>query len=186
MGCRIQKLMAGSCIWMLLGCSPSYSSDSAALERPQPQAGIFDELLESGKSHFFAGRYAKALSIWEESETQFPYGFRMDKWKARALLMENHPELAYELLSPYLQIIPEHPELLLLLGKCRFEQGNYTEAVELLEWGAGCVTGIAGIYLTRAEMYYHIGLHSKAGEFRQIAQRLLHLEKKNEITTPSP
>ncbi|MCF7914243.1 MAG: tetratricopeptide repeat protein [Spirochaetaceae bacterium] len=186
MGCRIQKLMAGSCIWMLLGCSPSFSSDSVPMKSPQPQEGVFDERLESGKRHFFAGRYAKALSIWEESEIQFPYGFRMDKWKARALLMENHPELAYELLCPYLQIIPEHPELLLLLGKCRFEQGNYTEAVELLEWGAGCVTGIAGIYLTRAEMYYHIGLHSKAGEFRQIAQRLLNLERKNEITTPSP
>ena len=179
MGCRIQKLMAGSCIWMLLGCSPGYASESVL-------PGRFDELLESGKKQFFAGHYTEALNIWEESETQFPYGFRMDKWKARALLMENHPEPAYQLLAPYLQIIPEHPELLLLLGKCRFEQGNYTEAVGLLEWGASCVTGIAGIYLTRAEMYYLIGLHSKAGEFRQIAQRLLHLEKKNGTTTPAP
>ena len=56
MGCRIQKLMAGSCIWMLLGCSPGYASESVL-------PGRFDELLESGKKQFFAGHYTEALNI---------------------------------------------------------------------------------------------------------------------------
>ena len=183
---RIKKLLAGSCMWMLLGCSQSCSPD---VFHPQSRAqgtSIPDHLLEGGKQEFFAGHYDAALETWEGINTEFPFSFRVDTWRARALLMNQEAGRAFNLLHPYLQLIPDHHELLLLLGKSQFELGNYAAAVELLERGADCARGVAGIYLTRAEMYYHIGLHGRAGKYRRIAQQLLHLEEMHATPEKKP
>ena len=183
---RIIKILAGGCVWFMLGCSQNCVSDSLLPRKARPGEAVFNEVLQNGKRDFFAGRYGEALKTWDRIETRFPFSFQIDTWRARALLLRQQTDRAYELLTPYLQVIPDHPELLLLLGKCQFERGNYAEAVELLERGAACVHGVAGIYLTRAEMYYHIGLHSRAAEYRRIAQRLLHLEDGDETHAHRP
>lgn len=183
---RIKKFLAGSCVWFMLGCSQNCISDSLLPRKARPGEEVFNEVLQKGKRDFFAGRYDTALETWKRIEPRFPFSFQIDTWRARALLLQQQAGKAYELLAPYLQVIPDHPELLLLLGKCRFEQGDYSEAVELLERGAACVHGLAGIYLTRAEMYYHIGLHSRAAEYRRIARRLLNLEDRNATDTRRP
>ncbi len=183
---RIKKLLAGSCMWMLLGCSQSCSPDGLHLQAKQPGSSSHDHLLQAGTQEFFAGHYNAALETWEEIKTDFPYSFRVDTWRARALLMKQEAAHAYDLLHPYLQLIPDHPELLLLLGKSQFELGNYAEAVELLERGAACARSVAGIYLTRAEMYYHIGLHGRSGRYRRIAQQLLHLEETHAPSEKQP
>ncbi len=182
MGSRFRKLVAGSCMWMALGCSPSCSLDTFINNKTSRINSVpdnFKEVLKNGKASFFSGNYKKALETWAKSNVDFPYCFQTDKWRARALLMMDHAEQSYNLLYPYLKILPNHPELLLLLGKCQFELGNYSKAVELLEKGSACVAGIAGIYLTRADMYYHVGLHTKAGKYKQIAQLLLNLEERS-------
>jgi tetratricopeptide (TPR) repeat protein len=176
----IKKLLAAGCVWFMLGCSQHCGSDSLLPRNARPGEAVFNEILQSGKREFFAGRYSAALERWNRIDTRFPFGLQIDTWRARALLLLQQPDRAYELLAPYLQLIPDYPELLLLLGKSQFARGNYTAAVELLERGAACAQGVAGIYLTRAEMYYHIGLHSRAAEYRRIAQRLLHLEDREE------
>lgn len=183
---RIKKLLAGSCVWFMLGCSQNCGSDSLLPRKARPGEEVFNEVLQQGKRDFFAGQYDAALETWKQVEACFPFGFQIDIWRARALLLQQQAGRAYELLAPYLQVIPDHPELLLLLGKCRFEQGHYSAAVELLERGTACVHGLAGIYLTRAEMYYHIGLHSRAAEYRRIARRLLHLEDRNDTDPRRP
>lgn len=183
---RIKNLLAGSCVWMLLGCSQSCSPDSLHARAEQPDTVIPDSVLQRGKQEFFAGHYDTALEIWDSITTAFPYSFRVDTWRARALLMKQQPDRAHEVLHPYLQLIPNHPELLLLLGKCQFERGKYAGALELLERGAACARGVAGVYLTRAEMYYHIGLHSRAGRYRRIAQQLLRLEKADAKSEDQP
>ncbi|GEM_PF-2189983 len=178
MGIQVQKLVAGSCVWLMLGCSPGCSIDS--IHTSQVPDENSEAAIETGKKYFFDGRYKEALKTWKDIKTQIPFSFRVDKWSARALLMLDRPEEAYQLLLPYMQIIPDHSELLHLLGKCRFEQSNYTEAFELLERGAAGIVGVAGIYLTRADMYYHLGLYSKAEEYKRIARLLLHLEEDEE------
>lgn len=176
---RIKKLLAGSCMWMLLGCTQSCSADFVRARTDRPGEAVSTQILQSGKRQFFAGHYDAALNTWAGIDTTFPFSFPVDTWRARALLMKQEADRAYELLHPYLQLIPGHPELLLLLGKSQFERGNYAAAVELLEQGAACVHGVAGVYLTRAEMFYQIGLHSRAGRYRRIAQRLLRIEDRN-------
>lgn len=179
---RIKKLLAGSCMWMLLGCSQSCSPDSVRGRTDPPGEAVSTQILQNGKQQFFSGHYDAALNTWAGIDSPYPFSFPVDTWRARALLMKQEPDRAFELLHPYLQLIPGHPELLLLLGKSQFERGNYAEAVELLEQGAACVHGLAGVYLTRAEMFYQIGLHSRAGRYRRIAQRLLHLEDGKEVS----
>lgn len=138
------------------------------------------EILDRGKASFFQGRYEEALEIWSSPEEGFPCSFPTDKWKARAFIMTNRPAEAVTLLSPYLGIIPEHPELLMLIGMARLEMGEIEHAMILLDRGERFLSGAAGLYLTMADAYYRYGLESMAGEAKRKARLLLSLDS----TTP--
>lgn len=152
------------------GISPHPTADCSGYSTAR------EETLERGKASFFQGRYEEALEIWAASEDGFPCSFPTDKWKARALIMTGRSEDAVKILSPYLDIIPEHPELLMLLGMARLETGEFEHAMILLESGERFLSGAAGLYLTMADAYYRYGLDSMAAEAKRKARLLLSLD----------
>ncbi|MGC9311399.1 MAG: tetratricopeptide repeat protein [Sediminispirochaetaceae bacterium] len=137
----------------------------------------YRELLDRGKSEFFAGDYDRALEIWGSAPSAFPYTLVIDKWRARAYLMKDQPSAARSLLSPYLQLAPEYPELLMLLGRCELELGNPEKALVLLSEAAKFLQGGVGIYLTQADAFFRFGLYQRAENARSKARLLLNIDE---------
>jgi predicted Zn-dependent protease len=155
-------LLPGSPLRPEAGCSKKSAADT--------------DILERGKAVFFEGRYGEALEIWAALEGGAPCYFSYDKWKARALLMTGTPGKAVDLLTPYLEVIPEHPELLLLLGTARLDMGDFEHSMMLLGAGERSLSDSAGIYLTIAEVYHRFGLFGRAEDARTKARLLLNLD----------
>ena len=140
------------------------------------------ENLNRGQVLFFQGQYEEALGVWAQIKEDFPYSFLMDKWRARAFLMLDQAGSALTLLQPYFEVIPEHPELLMLLGMCRLQMGDTEQAFSLLDAGSRRLSEAAGIYLIQADAFYRFGLSSRAALAKKRAQLLLSLD----TLEPSP
>jgi len=138
-------------------------------------AGKKSEILSRGKNLFFESRYGEAMETWSSVKEDFPCSFQIDKWRARALIMAGRPAEAVELLSPYLVITPEHPELLMLLGMGRLDMGETEQALALLDEGDRFLTGAAGLYLARADACYRFGLDARAARAKNKARIILNL-----------
>lgn len=134
------------------------------------------ETFEAGKKAFFDGNYEEALNIWSAYHGSYPYNFLLDKWKARSLMMLDRADEAYRLIEPYLEIIPEHPELLMLAGQCQLHLGFPEKSLALLESAARTLAGGAGIYLTQADLFLRFGLESRAIHAKNKASLLLDLD----------
>lgn len=134
------------------------------------------ETLEAGKEAFFRGNYEGALNIWSAYQRSYPYNLLLDKWKARSLIMLDRADEAYRLIEPYLEIIPEHPELLMLAGQCQLHLGFPEKSLALLESAARTLAGGAGIYLTQADVFLRFGLESRAIDAKNKASLLLDLD----------
>jgi len=161
-------------LWLLMACILPLSSSCSGESMHEED---IRELMDRGKKEFFAGDYDRALEIWSSSPSAFPYNFVIDKWRARAYLMKDQPSAARTLILPYLELAPEYPELLMLLGRCELELGNPEKALALLHEAAGFLQGGVGIYLTQADAFFRFGLYQRAERARRKAHLLLNIDE---------
>jgi len=139
--------------------------------------GATEDVLERGKELFFSEEYRRALDHWERHHDDDEKNFLIDKWRVRTLLMLDRPEEAQQVLETYRAIVPEHPELTMLLAQSRAQQGRPREAIALLDEASLYLLTYAGIYLTRADLLLEYGLPEQADEAKRNAQILLDMSQ---------
>ncbi len=161
-------------VWLFVACFLSLASSCSG---ENMQREDYRELLDKGKREFFAGNYDHALEMWSTAPSGYPCNFVIDKWRARAYLMKNQPSAARSLIYPYLELAPEYPELLMLLGRCELELGNPERALVLLNDAARFLQGGVGIYLTQADAFFRFGLYQRAENARKKAHLLLNIDE---------
>ncbi len=126
-----------------------------------------------GKLYFFKKNHEEAEKTWLETLEQNPKHIDTVKWLSRLYLIQNKAEEAESLVVKALKNSSEDPELLILLGKIKREQKDFSLANEFYIKAQFFKEKLAEAYIDLAEIYGKFGLAGKAEQELEKALFLL-------------
>ncbi len=139
------------------------------LERIENKAPSFHpSLFLSGKIHFLDSRPKKAEEKWRKAVSGTPIHIQSGKWLCRKYIAENRNMEAEKLLFRLFKVSDADPELLIIAGKIRKNEGRYLEAIEYYKKAFLFEDKLIEAHLDIADIFYHFGIRDKA---------LIHLKK---------
>ncbi|MBA7658732.1 hypothetical protein ES703_66691 [subsurface metagenome] len=129
-----------------------------------------------GKIYFFKEDYRKAESTWSEALRYNTHHTDSAKWLSRLHLLEAQPDRAEDLITCALQNNSEDPELLILMGKIKWAQENFSQAIEFYKKAQLFEEKLAEARIDLAEIYRDFGLIDRTVPELERALQLLDQE----------
>ena len=132
-----------------------------------------------GKLYFFKKNYDEAEKTWVETLNRNPNHIDTSKWLSRLYLIQDKAGEAENLVTEALRNSSEDPELLILMGKIKRAQKDFSSAIEFYIKAQAFEEKLAEAYIDLAEIYRVFGLGSRAE--RELEKALLLLGKESSL-----